>query len=115
MGDEEGGRGTSGRASHGAAATAVASVRSTAASPVVSTQKNISVAALFLNNFCKLLGLDAFLHCFQLLKSREKLHRPDKICQELRGGGVHQEHLGAARSGYQQTEDDRGDAEAGVE
>ena len=41
-----------------------------------------------LHKFCQLLNLDNFLPCFQLLKSREKLHQQDRIwkliCEELR-------------------------------
>ena len=40
-----------------------------------------------LYKFCELIGADEFLHCFPLLKSREKLHQQDciwkKICQTL--------------------------------
>jgi hypothetical protein len=52
-----------------------------------SGRKNFLSYAFVLHKFCQLLGLDDFLHCFTLLKSREKLHHQDqiweKICAEL--------------------------------
>jgi hypothetical protein len=51
-------------------------------------RKNFLSYSYVLHKFCELLSLDDFLHCFQLLKSREKLHHQDqiweKICKELR-------------------------------
>ena len=51
-------------------------------------RKNFLSYSYVLHKFCQLLGLDDFLKCFQLLKSREKLHQQDviweKICRELR-------------------------------
>ena len=53
-----------------------------------SDRKNFLSYSYVLHKFCELLELDDFLHCFQLLKSREKLHHQDKIwekiCHELR-------------------------------
>lgn len=50
-------------------------------------RKNFLSYSYVLHKFCQLLGLDDFLKCFQLLKSREKLHQQDliweKICSEL--------------------------------
>ena len=51
-------------------------------------RKNFLSYSYVLHKFCQLLGLDVFLPCFQLLKSREKLHQQDKIwekiCHELK-------------------------------
>lgn len=51
-------------------------------------RKNFLSYSYVLHKFCELLNLDNFLPCFQLLKSREKLHQQDriwrKICEELR-------------------------------
>lgn len=51
-------------------------------------RKNFLSYSYVLHKFCQLLELDDFLQCFQLLKSREKLHVQDtiweKICKELR-------------------------------
>jgi hypothetical protein len=51
-------------------------------------RKNFLSYSFVLHKFCQLLGLDQFLPCFPLLKSREKLHLQDviweKICEELR-------------------------------
>lgn len=51
-------------------------------------RKNFLSYSYVLHKFCQLLSLDDFLKCFQLLKSREKLHQQDviweKICRELR-------------------------------
>lgn len=50
-------------------------------------RKNFLSYSYVLHKFCQLLELDDFLQCFQLLKSREKLHVQDtiweKICKEL--------------------------------
>ena len=50
-------------------------------------RKNFLSYSYVLHKFCQLLGLDHFLPCFPLLKSREKLHQQDtiweKICGEL--------------------------------
>lgn len=50
-------------------------------------RKNFLSYSYVLHKFCQLLELDDFLQCFQLLKSREKLHVQDtiweKICAEL--------------------------------
>lgn len=50
-------------------------------------RKNFLSYSYVLHKFCQLLELDDFLKCFQLLKSREKLHVQDtiweKICAEL--------------------------------
>ena len=52
-----------------------------------SERKNFLSYSYVLHKFCQLLELDDFLQCFQLLKSREKLHVQDtiweKICDEL--------------------------------
>ena len=52
-----------------------------------SERKNFLSYSYVLHKFCQLLELDDFLQCFQLLKSREKLHVQDtiweKICGEL--------------------------------
>ena len=51
-------------------------------------RKNFLSYSYVLHKFCQLLGLDHFLPCFPLLKSREKLHLQDviweNICRELR-------------------------------
>lgn len=51
-------------------------------------RKNFLSYSYVLHKFCQLLGLDEFLSCFPLLKSREKLHQQDliwvKICKDLR-------------------------------
>jgi hypothetical protein len=51
-------------------------------------RKNFLSYSHVLHKLCELLGLDSFLPCFQLLKSREKLHQQDRIgrliCEELR-------------------------------
>lgn len=50
-------------------------------------RKNFLSYSYVLHKFCQLLELDDFLQCFQLLKSREKLHVQDtiweNICAEL--------------------------------
>ena len=50
-------------------------------------RKNFLSYSYVLHKFCQLLELDDFLQCFQLLKSREKLHVQDtiweKICKDL--------------------------------
>ena len=50
-------------------------------------RKNFLSYSYVLHKFVQLLGLDDFLVCFPLLKSREKLHAQDqiweKICNEL--------------------------------
>ena len=50
-------------------------------------RKNFLSYSYVLHKFCQLLELDNFLQCFQLLKSREKLHVQDtiweKICADL--------------------------------
>jgi hypothetical protein len=52
-----------------------------------SERKNFLSYSYVLHKFCELLNLDQFLPCFQLLKSREKLHQQDRIwkriCEEL--------------------------------
>jgi len=51
-------------------------------------RKNFLSYSYVLHKFFQLLELDEFLACFELLKSREKLHQQDviwkKICEELR-------------------------------
>ena len=51
-------------------------------------RKNFLSYSYVLHKFVQLLGLDEFLPCFPLLKSREKLHQQDiiwkKICKDLR-------------------------------
>ena len=51
-------------------------------------RKNFLSYSYVLHKFVQLLGLDEFLACFPLLKSREKLHQQDqiwkKICEELK-------------------------------
>lgn len=51
-------------------------------------RKNFLSYSYVLHKFVQLLGLDEFLSCFPLLKSREKLHQQDqiwkKICEELK-------------------------------
>ncbi len=51
-------------------------------------RKNFLSYSYVLHKFVQLLGLDEFLPCFPLLKSREKLHQQDliwkKICEELK-------------------------------
>jgi len=42
-------------------------------------RKNFLSYSYVLHKLCQLLGLDEFLPCFLLLKSREKLHQQDKI------------------------------------
>jgi len=50
-------------------------------------RKNFLSYSYVLHKLCQLLELDEFLHCFPMLKSREKLHQQDqiweKICEEL--------------------------------
>jgi hypothetical protein len=36
-----------------------------------------------LYKFCELLNLDEYLHCFPLLKNRDKLYNQDKIWQKI--------------------------------
>jgi len=51
-------------------------------------RKNFLSYSYVLHKFVQLLGLDEYLECFPLLKSREKLHQQDmiwkKICAELK-------------------------------
>jgi hypothetical protein len=51
-------------------------------------RKNFLSYSYVLHKFVQLLGLDEFLACFPLLKSREKLHQQDqiwkKICEDLK-------------------------------
>lgn len=51
-------------------------------------RKNFLSYSYVLHKFVQLLGLDDFLNCFPLLKSREKLHQQDiiwkKICEDLK-------------------------------
>ena len=51
-------------------------------------RKNFLSYSYVLHKFVELLGLDEFLPCFPLLKSREKLLQQDRIwkqiCQELK-------------------------------
>ena len=51
-------------------------------------RKNFLSYSYILHKFFQLLGLDEFLPCFPLLKSREKLHQQDiiweKICKEIK-------------------------------
>ena len=51
-------------------------------------RKNFLSYSYVLHKFVQLLGMDVFLPCFPLLKSREKLHQQDriwkKICKDLR-------------------------------
>lgn len=51
------------------------------------TRKNFLSYSYVLYKFCELLGEDAIMQNFVLLKSREKLHQQDviwkKICQDL--------------------------------
>ena len=50
-------------------------------------RKNFLSYSYVLHKFVQLLGMDEFLECFPLLKSREKLHQQDmiwkKICKDL--------------------------------
>jgi hypothetical protein len=51
-------------------------------------RKNFLSYSYVLYKFCELLGEDAFLQCFPLLKSKEKLYQQDLIwkliCKELK-------------------------------
>jgi hypothetical protein len=55
-------------------------------------RKNFLSYSYVLHKFCQLLGLDELLPCFNLLKSREKLHQQDiiwkKICKDLGWGYI---------------------------
>lgn len=46
-------------------------------------RKNFLSYSYVLHKFVQLLGLDEFLSCFPLLKSREKLHQQDKIWEQI--------------------------------
>ena len=50
-------------------------------------RKNFLSYSYCLYKFCELMGYDEFLHCFSLLKGRDKLFKQDtifkKICKEL--------------------------------
>ena len=46
-------------------------------------RKNFLSYSYVLHKFVELLGLDEFLQCFPLLKSREKLHQQDLIWKEI--------------------------------
>ena len=46
-------------------------------------RKNFLSYSYVLHKFCQLIGLDEFLPCFQLLKSREKLHQQDIIWKQI--------------------------------
>lgn len=46
-------------------------------------RKNFLSYSYVLHKFCQLLSLDQFLHCFPLLKSREKLHEQDQIWERI--------------------------------
>ena len=46
-------------------------------------RKNFLSYSYVLHKFVQLLGLDEFLSCFPLLKSREKLHQQDKIWEKI--------------------------------
>lgn len=48
-------------------------------------RKNFLSYSYVLHKFCQLLELDDFLQCFQLLKSREKLHVQDTIWEKICG------------------------------
>ena len=52
------------------------------------TRRNFLSYSYVLFKFCELLGLDHVLHCFRLLKGREKLYKQDqifkKICEDLK-------------------------------
>jgi hypothetical protein len=46
-------------------------------------RKNFLSYNYVLHKFCELLMLDQFIHCFPLLKSREKLQHQDKIWEKI--------------------------------
>ena len=48
-----------------------------------SNRKNFLSYSYCLHKLCQLLGLDEFLPCFPLLKSREKLHQQDIIWEQI--------------------------------
>ena len=49
------------------------------------TRKNFLSYSYVLFKFCELLGLDHLLHCFRLLKGREKLFKQDQIFKKICG------------------------------